>query len=512
MMGTLFGCQRSAGSELVAYVGGKILSLDPIKAASKAEQSYIANLYSGLYYYGEGEDGTRSLECGDADGLPSVRALDNGLFELTFTLKENLKWSNGEPITPEDYVFSWNRAAKYFVGSDKSYIFSVIDGYDSFVNYEDEAELNMSFDNNNRTFTVVTTEAGERFLSFTTETALFPVSRIALRDSSYWDSDPDEFASNGRYTLSSLKSDELVLKKNENYRDAKNTKASRITFVFDMDSAEKKHRSGKLTFALFTEDTSLMQEEYSTLPVASSYIAFNAYDSALGIFTEDERAKIRKAIAIYIIDSEIFSDAGSAAPVLSPSLNATSIFSSLTSDDADRLLSEVALSSGRFTYQDGKVYEFPILTALNAGRGTEQKKWAAIADMLSGKGISLQIVNCSWEEFLSTREEGNYSMLLNTWFFNTESTGEILSLFTSNSAYNDTMAGSDPYDASHDAFDLAADPLISEVTNTSVKHREALGILEEKGLVFAFANPNNSYYLSDPSAARFGYDGIVRFN
>lgn len=507
ILSVLAGCADKNKITLYAYVGGRATSLDPTLCTTKAEQTYIANLYSGLYSYTYGEDGLPVLVPEDAEDLPDVRVLEGGLYELTFRLKEGLLWSNGEPVTPEDYVYSWNRAAKNLVYTDKSYLFSLIDGYESFVEYEEDAKLNMSYDNGKRSFCVVVKEDSERFLGYTTETPMFPVSRIALRDSDDWDVFAEDFASNGRYTLGSLDKDSLTVVKNERYRDAKNTSADSIKFFFDIDEAEKAYDKGKLTFAKLDTDTSLMLNKTSQTVCASGYISFNGEDSALGAYTDEEKAKIRRAISVYVAISGAFSDGGESEPALVPCLKKGDHLSNMTEEYADSLLADVAATSGRFTSQDGRVYEFPILTAINADREKEQKRWSRIASYLSEQGISLQTVNCTWEEFLLARTNGEYSMLFNSWTYNSLSAGELLSLFRSDSIYNDTMSEV----VKGGIYDSAVLVRISDTEKANEKYADALALLEESALVFPVINAYVDFYSSDADKYCLSEDGIVRF-
>ena len=44
----------------------------------------------------------------------------------TFTLKEGLKWSDGEELNAEDVVYSWNRLVTPETGADYSYLADII--------------------------------------------------------------------------------------------------------------------------------------------------------------------------------------------------------------------------------------------------------------------------------------------------------------------------------------------------------------------------------------------------
>ena len=44
----------------------------------------------------------------------------------TFTMRDGLKWSDGEKLAANDVVYSWNRLAAPMTGSDYSYLTDVI--------------------------------------------------------------------------------------------------------------------------------------------------------------------------------------------------------------------------------------------------------------------------------------------------------------------------------------------------------------------------------------------------
>ena len=162
MTASLAACGKETA--YTVYVGEGTGSLDPKKCMTRAEETYAYNLFSGLYEYLPDGNGYK-LSPADAEGLPTVSATEDGKFVYTFTLREGLKWSNGDPITPEDYVTAWNESAAYSLYTDKGYIFSLIDGYETYTSYEENAALNMTFDNKRRTFSVTVTEDSEVAIS-----------------------------------------------------------------------------------------------------------------------------------------------------------------------------------------------------------------------------------------------------------------------------------------------------------------------------------------------------------
>lgn len=76
-------------------------SLDPAKADDTASEEQIANTYEGLYRLGENSKtvpGVATKSTTSKDGLT-----------WTFYLRKDAKWSNGDPVMAEDFVYAWRR-------------------------------------------------------------------------------------------------------------------------------------------------------------------------------------------------------------------------------------------------------------------------------------------------------------------------------------------------------------------------------------------------------------------
>jgi oligopeptide transport system substrate-binding protein len=81
-----------------------VADLDPAQMSSPADVDVLRNVFSGLYKFDQ-----RLQEVPDlAIGPPTVSP--NGL-TYTFKLRKDASFSNGDPITADDFLYSWNRAA-----------------------------------------------------------------------------------------------------------------------------------------------------------------------------------------------------------------------------------------------------------------------------------------------------------------------------------------------------------------------------------------------------------------
>ncbi|MEG0304952.1 MAG: ABC transporter substrate-binding protein [Oscillospiraceae bacterium] len=107
--------------ELSVCTGPNPDTIDPALNSAVDGGILITHAFEGLY----------SL---DTKGVPvpaqakDVKISEDGL-TYTFTLRDDLKWSDGTPLTAKDFAYSWTRAIDPNTASDYAYMFECIEGY-----------------------------------------------------------------------------------------------------------------------------------------------------------------------------------------------------------------------------------------------------------------------------------------------------------------------------------------------------------------------------------------------
>lgn len=96
--------ERKANNEIVVAIAQDLEdSLDPHASAAAGTREVLFNVYEGLVKTGP-----------DGELIPAVAERydisDDGLV-YTFTLREGVKFHNGDPVTAEDVIYSINRCA-----------------------------------------------------------------------------------------------------------------------------------------------------------------------------------------------------------------------------------------------------------------------------------------------------------------------------------------------------------------------------------------------------------------
>jgi peptide/nickel transport system substrate-binding protein len=87
------------GGTLIDAMSGEPSGLIPMIAGESAASAVAGNIFNSLLKY------DKNL---DIEGeLASVWSVSNDQKTITFTLKPNLKWSDGKPLTSDDVLFTW---------------------------------------------------------------------------------------------------------------------------------------------------------------------------------------------------------------------------------------------------------------------------------------------------------------------------------------------------------------------------------------------------------------------
>jgi oligopeptide transport system substrate-binding protein len=101
-------------------IGQDVADFDPALISSAADVDILRNVFSGLYRFDSQLHEVPDL----AVGQPTVSA--DGL-TYAFHIRHDGRFSNGDPITADDFIYSWNRAAAK--QGDYAGLFDLIAGY-----------------------------------------------------------------------------------------------------------------------------------------------------------------------------------------------------------------------------------------------------------------------------------------------------------------------------------------------------------------------------------------------
>ena len=282
--------------------------LDPALLYTVDGACLAVNSFAGLYTHAA--DGTLQPEL-----AAGYTVSDDGL-TYTFTLREGLTWSDGEPLTAEDFVYSWQRAADPANGAVYSYLYSIIAGYGT------DAGLAVSASEDGLSFTVELAAPCPYMLDLAAFPAFYPVPQHcveaaegylnedgSLLDPGAWATEAG-FVTSGAYTLESWTHDEsMVYVKNPNYWNAQSVTMERLEFMLSADDATiyAAYRAGDLDFIdtiPADEMPALLEsgdpEFYVADNLGTYFLCFNVNSPMFEGMTDAQAANVRKAISMLI--------------------------------------------------------------------------------------------------------------------------------------------------------------------------------------------------------------------
>ena len=202
-------------------------TIDPALNSAVDGATLVSHLFAGLAKWGTDENGNLVILPDCAAELPEGVANDDGTITYTYTLKDDLKWSDGADLTANDFVFAWKRAASSELGADYGYMFEVIKGYPDELAVEavDEKTITVTLNN--------AVAYWNELLAFPT---YFPVREDVVANEG-WATDASTYVSNGAYTMTGWDHNSVItLSKNENYFDAENVSMKEIKFYLSDDA------------------------------------------------------------------------------------------------------------------------------------------------------------------------------------------------------------------------------------------------------------------------------------
>ena len=201
--------------------------LDPALNSAVDGATLDSHLFAGLAKWDQDESGKLVIVADCATELPEGVENEDGTVTYTYTLRDGLKWSDGQPVTAKDFEFAWKRAASEELGADYGYMLEVVKGYpnDLAVEATDDKTLVVTLNN--------AIAFWNELLAFP---SYFPVREDVVADEG-WCTDASTFVSNGAYKMTGWDHNSVItLTKNDNYWDAENVTMKEIKFYLSDDA------------------------------------------------------------------------------------------------------------------------------------------------------------------------------------------------------------------------------------------------------------------------------------
>ena len=225
-------------------------SLDPQLTTGHTEHRILTSLFEGLTTLNQ-----KTLEV--EPGVAKTWEVSEDGKTYTFHLNPEAKWSDGSPITANDFVYSYKRILSPKLASEYSYMPWCIENAEAFNKgtIQDFAQVGVKAIDD-ATLQVKLAYPAPYFLSMQIHNSWFPVQQATIEKYGKIDDRQSDWilagnmVSNGPFKLAEWKPNEIIrVVRNEHYWDAKNIKLNEIEFYpvsGNLQTAERMFRANEV--------------------------------------------------------------------------------------------------------------------------------------------------------------------------------------------------------------------------------------------------------------------------
>ncbi len=425
--------------------------IDPTVTNNSFAMYVLCNCFDGLVTY----DASGSIVPACAE---SWDISDDGTV-YTFHLREGLKWSDGTPLTANDFVYSIQRVltpattAQYY-----SMMSDYIKGAKEFYEGTGTAEELGAKALDDNTLEITLLQPTSFFIDLVSMWCYFPVQKATIdANGDRWTASADTYVCNGPFKMEQINLGEgYVLVKNENYWDADNVTLEKLTFRFILDSATAltAYESGDVDGirSIPSADYARLVASNAGVNVVPNYgtVYYNIncskapYDNPL----------VRKALNLAIdrktiIENVVQIDATPAFSYLAPGygVNGKDITEGRgtfgLSETADVEAAQAALAEAGYPNGEG----FPTLQLSYYSNDTVKKVVEAMAEMFkTNLNINVEISSNDWAIFYESVQAGDYEVAAMGWSADYLNPMSFLPLFKTGDSTNTAFYSNSKYD------------------------------------------------------------------
>lgn len=460
---------------IVRQIKDEPASLDPAKAVGLPEIPVIRDLFEGLV----NQDSEGKIIAGVAESWVSQ---DNKTW--VFTLRNSARWSNGQPVTAQDFVYSWRRLVDPQTSSTYSWFATLagIKNSEAIIKGKLPASKLAVFAIDDTHLKVVLEKALPWFPALTANFSLFPVPEKTIEKYQGQWTQPEHIVSNGAYQLASrVVNEKLVLTRNPLYWDNDHTVINQVTWlpIAEDSVATKRYQAGDLDITesfpknrYQTLKKSLIGQIITPPQLGISYYAFNNRKGP----TKDQR--VRQALS-WSIDREIISQkvlgtgeesAWTFTPPYTQGFQAEPLpVQKITQSERIKKAQSLMQAAGFDATHPLK------LTLLYNSSEMNKLVAIAVASMWSkALGVKVSLQNQEWKSYIDSRNSGNFEVVRGSWVSDYNEASSFLSLFSSwnssnfsgyhNSAYDEILnkASTEPNEQARNKFYNQAEQILAK--------------------------------------------------
>ncbi len=388
--------------------------LDPHIVTGISAYNVISALLEGLVSEEPGESGVAERWSVSDDGRV-----------YTFHLRENATWSNGDPVTAEDFVFSYQRILSPALGSPYAYMLHVLKNAEAYnagtlLDFETVGVKAIDL----HTLELTLKSPTPSFLAQLNHWSWFPVHPPTILKHGAMDemgtrwTKPENYVGNGPFTLKSWRQNRsIIVKKSPTYWDHETVRLNEIHFypIGDHKLEERSFRAGQLhiTGTVPLERVKYYQEKHPELLRLSPYL--RSYYYLLNVAKPPlDDLRIRKALALSI-DRDMLAryvTRSGEQPAYTFTPPYIGSYTPPIQFQYDIKAAQLLLAEAGFPNGKG----FPKLSLLFHTSDLHTRIAEVVQQMWKENlGIQIELENVEWKAYQSRRKNRNYDIARAEW-------------------------------------------------------------------------------------------------
>ncbi|MCA0997604.1 peptide ABC transporter substrate-binding protein [Salipiger pacificus] len=428
-----------------------VSSLDPQIVEDVDGADVVRDLFEGLM----NQDEEGNLVPGVATGYD----VSDDKLTYTFHLRDDAKWSNGDPVTAGDFAYAWRRAVDPATASPYQWymeLMSIANAKAIVAGDMEPSELGVKAIDDH-TFEVTLSQPLPYFAQMTTHGTTFPAPQKVIEEFGGEWTKPENIVSNGAYVLTEYRPGErIVRERNEQYWDNENTILDKTValVINDENVALTRYLAGELDrtdvpAGQFPRLKKEHPEEAISFPrLCNYYYTFNLSDSGPEAFKDP---KVREALSL-AVDRDIIANnikAGGEPPAYSFTPEAVAGFTPPKSEMAKMTQKERDEKAKELLAEAGYGPENPLSFDVIYNTSEAHEKIAVVMTQMWKQklGVQANLANMEWKVFLDTRGQQNFDLARGAWCGDYNEASTFLDLIQSDSGYNDGKYANEEYDA-----------------------------------------------------------------
>lgn len=495
------GQREATGLDLTACIASEPETIDPTLNSSVDGATYIMHTFEGLMKYVQKDEGDSEITYGQAE---SYEVSDDNLV-YTFKLRDDIYWSDGVPVTANDFVYSWQRLVDPNVASDYCYIIDIVKNSKAIQAGELEPTELGIVAKDDKTLEVTLESPCEYFIDLCAFASTMPLREDIVSDS--WTFSPDTYVSNGAYKMTEWEHDSYIkMEPNEYYYDYANLGPDTITWKLmeDDNAMLAAYQSGEIDFI-----NSIPVDEIDTLVADGSLKASARLGNYAVVFNTQEAPfddpLVRKAFSLAIDRNYIVNNIKKQGQRPGTAWVPTGIldyndkefrevggeYYSVSEDDYAANCEEARKLLADAGYEGGA--NFPVVEYIYNTNDAHQKIAEALAYMWETElGVQVQLTNQDWNVFLQTRTDGDFQFARHGWVADYNDASNFLDMYTTGNANNYSQWSNEEFD------NLIADAITEKdaAKRSEILH-QAEDIMMEEMIVAPVYDDVDPYMIND---------------